>query len=78
MNIGELKPGERAVITQMGCTGRMKRRLLDMGVTPGVEVEMLRAAPFGDPICYLILGYRLSIRKKDASKIQAERFGSND
>ncbi|MGL4548030.1 FeoA family protein [Eubacterium aggregans] len=48
----------------------MRRKLLDMGVIPGVEVYVDKMAPFGDPIEIHLRGYALSIRKKDAEKIR--------
>lgn len=68
-NLSELGPGERGVVVSIDLKGLMRRKLLDMGVTPGVEVYVDKVAPFGDPIEIHLRGYALSLRKKDAEKI---------
>lgn len=70
----DLKQNESGIIIKLGSTGKMKQRLIDMGVTTGTKVTMQRKAPFGDPLEFLILGYKLSIRKSEAKKIQIERI----
>ncbi|MGL4284602.1 FeoA family protein [Eubacterium aggregans] len=69
-NLSELKPGQRGVVSSIDLKGLMRRKLLDMGVIPGVEVYVDKMAPFGDPIEIHLRGYALSIRKKDAEKIR--------
>ncbi len=69
MTLNDLKQNETGIITEIKLEGLMKRRLIDMGVTSGVSVTMLRAAPLGDPVEFYILGYNLSLRKKEAAKI---------
>ncbi|MDD4690635.1 MULTISPECIES: FeoA family protein [Eubacterium] len=69
-NLSELKPGQRGVVSSIDLKGLMRRKLLDMGVTPGVEVYVDKVAPFGDPIEIHLRGYALSLRKKDAEKIR--------
>lgn len=71
----DLKPGESGIITEIRFTGLMKRRMIDMGVSPGASVTTLRFAPLGDPVEYSILGYNLSLRKSDAAKIIIEKDG---
>ncbi len=70
--LSELKRGEKGKIVRIGGGGRVHRRLLDMGVVTGTEVEMERVAPLGDPIEVKIKGYHLSLRKEEASSIQVE------
>ncbi len=66
----EVAPGERAVILAVGNEkGPVKRRLVDMGLTPGTEVTVRKVAPFGDPIEVNLRGYELSLRKEDAAQI---------
>ena len=66
----DLKPGESAVITSVGNTrGAVKRRLIDMGLTPGTSVYIKKIAPFGDPVEVRIRGYELSLRREDLSQI---------
>ncbi|MBM6939555.1 ferrous iron transport protein B [Pseudoflavonifractor phocaeensis] len=65
-----LAPGERGVILRVGNErGPVKRRLVDMGLTPGTEVMVRKIAPFGDPIEVNIRGYELSLRREDARQI---------
>ena len=66
----EVAPGERGVILQVGNeNGPVKRRLVDMGLTPGTEVTVRKVAPFGDPVELNLRGYELSLRKADAAQI---------
>ena len=71
-NLARLAPGDRARITAVGAVGPMRRRLMDMGVLPGEEVEVWKVAPLGDPIEVRIRSYRLSLRKKEAEGIAVE------
>ena len=71
-SLKELKPGERGKITRVGGSGSTHRRLLDMGVVSGSEVEMERVAPLGDPVEVKIKGYHLTLRKEEAANIQVE------
>lgn len=64
-----LKPGQRAKVLSLQQTQEMKVRLLDMGITPGCIVTLIRKAPFGDPVQILVRGYQLSLRVADAKKI---------
>lgn len=52
--------------------GAMKRRIMDMGITPGVEIKVIKAAPLGDPIEVHVRGYELSLRKEEALKIEIQ------
>ena len=66
----DLAPGERGIILRVGSDkGAVKRRLVDMGLTPGTEVMVRKVAPFGDPIEVNLRGYELSLRKEDAAQI---------
>lgn len=65
----ELRPGESGKVAQITATGNMRRKLLDMGITTGVDIIMRKTAPFGDPISFYIRGYELSVRKSIASTI---------
>ena len=66
----DLEPGHSAVILKVGSDkGPVKRRLVDMGLTPGTTVTVRKVAPFGDPIEVNIRGYELSLRKEDAGQI---------
>lgn len=74
MTLKDLKQNEKGIITAVELTGLMKRRLIDMGLTTGTEITMLRTAPLGDPVEYNVLGYNLSLRKKEADKIIIEKI----
>ena len=70
MTLEDLKPGESGVILSVGNDkGAVKRRLVDMGLTPGTRVTIRKIAPFGDPIEVNLRGYELSLRKEDAARI---------
>lgn len=64
--------GEQGVIKSVACDGRIRRRLFDMGVTPGAEVYLRKKAPLGDPIEVTIRGYELTLRKTEASAVTME------
>ena len=64
--------GEQGVIKAVAGDGRIRRRLFDMGVTPGAEVYLRKKAPFGDPIEVTIRGYELSLRKTEAAVVTME------
>ena len=65
-----LAPGQSGTISSVGGSdGAVKRRLIDMGLTPGTSVHVKKIAPFGDPIEVRIRGYELSLRKTDAANI---------
>ena len=66
----EINVGESAVIARIKTTGALKQRFMDMGITKGTEVKVIKIAPLGDPIEIEIRGYNLSIRKGDAEKIE--------
>ena len=68
----EFVPGEKGVITAVSGEGRIRRRLFDMGVTPGAEVVMRKKAPLGDPIEVTLRGYVLTLRKTEAACVVME------
>jgi ferrous iron transport protein A len=71
-NLARLAPGARGRITALGAVGPLKRRLMDMGVLPGEQVEVQKVAPLGDPIEVRIRSYSLSLRKSEAEGIAVE------
>ena len=73
MTLNELEIGERAIIKKVGGEGVLRRRLLDMGLTPKTEVMIRKVAPMGDPIELHLRGYELTIRIDDARNIDVER-----
>lgn len=64
--------GQTAKVTKIHGEGALKRRIMDMGITKGVEVYMRKVAPLGDPLEVTVRGYELSIRKSDAQSIEVE------
>ncbi len=70
--LNQLEPGERATIVKVGGEGPVRRRILDMGVVKGADIEVVRVAPLGDPVEFRIKGYNLSLRKSEAQNIQVE------
>ena len=70
--LDEFEIGERGVIKQVAGEGKIRRRLFDMGVTPGAEVILRKRAPLGDPIEVTIRGYELTLRKTEAACVTME------
>lgn len=70
--LNEFRPAERGVVKKIQAEGKIRRRLFDMGVTPGAEITMRKAAPLGDPIEVTLRGYELSLRKSEAGAILME------
>ena len=70
--LNELKPREKGKIVKVSGGGKIGRRLLDMGLVSGSEVEMERVAPLGDPVEVKIKGYHLSLRREEAINIRVE------
>lgn len=70
MTLDQLKVGGYGTITAVGGEGALRRRLLDMGLTPRTRVMIRKVAPMGDPIELNLRGYELTIRLEDAQKIE--------
>lgn len=68
-SLKDLKPGEKAKVSKLIGDGPIKRRIVDIGIVPGAEVEMERYAPLGDPIEIKLKGYHLSLRIEEADSI---------
>ncbi len=66
----ELRPCERATVIKVNGGGAIRRRIMDMGITKGVEVCVRKLAPLGDPMEINVRGYELSIRKADAQMVE--------
>ena len=67
--------GETGLIKKVGGEGKLRRRLFDMGVTPGAVVSLKKKAPLGDPIEVTIRGYELSLRKAEAALVTLDVEG---
>ena len=68
----DVKIGETVKVVKLHGEGPVKRRIMDMGITKGVEIYLRKVAPLGDPIEITVRGYELSLRKADAEKIEVE------
>ena len=71
-NLREVPVGGKAKVVKIHGEGAVKRRIMDMGITKGVEIFVRKVAPLGDPIEITVRGYELSIRKADAESIEVE------
>ena len=71
-NLKEIPVGGKAKVVKIHGEGAVKRRIMDMGITKGVEIFVRKVAPLGDPIEITVRGYELSLRKADAESIEAE------
>lgn len=72
MTLKEVKVGDTVVVKKLTGQGATKRRIMDMGITKGVEVYVRKVAPLGDPVEVTVRGYELSLRKADAAMIEVE------
>lgn len=68
----EVACGQTVTVTKLNGEGPVKRRIMDMGITKGVEVYVRKVAPLGDPVEVTVRGYELSLRKADAGMIEVE------
>ena len=68
----EVQVGETVHVVKLHGEGAVKRRIMDMGITKGVEIFVRKVAPLGDPIEITVRGYELSIRKADGEMIEVE------
>jgi len=71
-NLREVQIGNTCKVVKLHGEGAVKRRIMDMGITKGVEVYVRKVAPLGDPIELTVRGYELSIRKADAETVEVE------
>ncbi len=72
MTLNEVKIGDKATIAKLLGDGAIKRRIMDMGLVKGTEVEVVKVAPAGDPIELAVRGYSLSIRKDEAAMVEVK------
>ncbi len=73
MNLFELKTGESCLIDKITLCGSMRRRLLDLGLISGTQVECVGISPLGDPKAFLIRGAVIALRKEDCKKIYIKK-----
>ena len=72
MTLKEARVGSTVTVTKLTGTGAVQRRIMDMGITKGVEIHIRKVAPLGDPVEVTVRGYELSLRKEDAAMIQVQ------
>ncbi len=72
MTLRDVKIGNSCKVKRIHGEGALKRRIMDMGITKGVEIYVRKVAPLGDPVEITVRGYELSIRKNDAELIEVE------
>ena len=70
--LSEFAPDEKGVVAKIENCGKIKRRLYDMGVTPGAQIQLIKVAPLGDPLCVTLRGYELSGRRDEAKEVVME------
>ena len=68
----EVKVGQTVKVVKLHGEGTVKRRIMDMGITKGVEIYVRKVAPLGDPVEITVRGYELSLRKNDAEMVEVE------
>lgn len=73
MTLRDAKVGETVKVTKIHGEGAIKRRIMDMGITKGVEIYIRKVAPLGDPVEITVRGYELSLRKADAEMIDVSK-----
>ena len=71
-HLNEIKVGRTVLVTKVNGDGPVRRRIMDMGITKGVEIHIRKVAPLGDPMELTLRGYELTLRKADASMIDVE------
>lgn len=71
-HLSDLKVGEKCKVSRIIAGAEIKRRLLEMGIVPGVEIHIQKVAPLGDPMDVLVKGYHLSLRREEAKAIVVE------
>ncbi len=72
MTLKETKTGQTVTVVKLNGEGAVKRRIMDMGITKGVEIYVRKVAPLGDPVEITVRGYELSVRKADAEMIEVQ------
>ena len=72
MTLREVTPGSTVKVTKLTGEGPVKRRIMDMGITKGVDIFVRKVAPLGDPVEVTVRGYDLSLRKADAEMIEVQ------
>ena len=69
--LSEMGPGEKGAVTRI-TGGGVNRRIMDMGIVRGTDIEVIRSAPLGDPVEFLLKGYNLTLRRDEAKNVYVE------
>jgi Fe2+ transport system protein FeoA len=77
LTLAQVVPGTVVIVDKVGGARSFRRRLMELGIIPGVPVEVLRVAPFGDPLELAVRGCNLSIRAAEAQQVEVERLPSS-
>lgn len=72
MTLKEVKPGATVKVVKISGEGAVKRRIMEMGLTKGIEIFVRKVAPLGDPVEVTVRDYELSVRKADAELVEVE------
>jgi Fe2+ transport system protein FeoA len=78
MTLKTIQPGARIIVRRLTGQGKIRRRLMDMGIIPGTEMEVQKVAPLGDPVEVKFKGYNLSLRQEEAETIEVELMPAVD
>lgn len=73
LTLEDLNPGDKGKVVKIKGKGNLRKRLMDMGVVPGTEVQLKKVAPLGDPVDVIVKGYHLSLRREEAREVIIER-----
>jgi Fe2+ transport system protein FeoA len=72
MTLNQLRSGQSATVRRVSGEGAIRRRLMDMGLVRGAQVDVVKSAPLGDPVEYRLHGYHLSLRRAEAGLVEVE------
>ncbi len=75
IRLSDMAVGGKGKATRVEGTGALRRRMMDMGIVRGAEIEMVRDAPLGDPVEFLLKGYNLTLRREEATNVWLELEG---
>ena len=78
MTLADLEKGESRTVVSVRGEDAITRRLMEMGVIPGVAVRMVKSAPFGDPIEIKVRGYSLALRRSEAESVALDKVATNE
>ena len=70
MTLNDIEVGGTCTVERLNDEGEIRRRIMDMGITKGAQVSVIKVAPLGDPIDIIVRGYQLSLRRSDAANIE--------